>query len=743
MFCYAATVFVSAFLLFQVQPMAARFVLPWFGGTSLVWTTCMLFFQVTLVLGYAWAHIITRYLRPRQQWILHSLLMVAALATLPIRPGNEWKPPDGHMATFRVLLLLAISVGLPFLLVSTTGPLIQAWQSVTHPKRSPFRLFALSNAASLAALISYPLLYERYLTLDAQSWTWTAGFILFAVLVFISGYRFYSTCRQLPESSWRPKAATDGIEDTSIRKVPFVLWIVLPMLASVVLLATTNMMTQEIGAIPLLWIVPLSLYLLSFIICFDHQFWYIRLVFHPLFFGSVIFAVILLELGVSAPISIQVIGYSSLVFGASMCCHGELARLKPSPRHLTLFYLMVSIGGALGGVFVALIAPQLFPNYYEFPLGVLAAVLAVMFAYGWQVHGSMDKRSITSAGQREKHKTTVGNQWPELATFAFLLLVGLIVAGLAAFASWRMYEHDNHEDVLVQTRNEYGTLRVNDYENHRKLNNGRIQHGMQYKTKYWSQQPTTYYCPTSGLGRAIEFLRDSAPEYSNEGSLSFGAIGLGVGTICAWCKTGDYLCYYEINPRVVEIAHEHFTYLRDCPVVPEIRLGDARIQLELELARGEGRLYDVLIADAFSSDSIPVHLLTLESMAIYKQRLTDRGILAIHTSNRFLQLANVVHELANNLEMPCVFIDDDPTENSYSDSSWVLVTRNDAFINEMEVFGYASAWPDPDRVAFWTDNYASIMPLVKWDSSSGWWPEFLDDIGWKKEAAAAEPVEPK
>ncbi len=719
MYCYAATVFVSAFLLFQVQPMVARFVLPWFGGTSLVWTTCMLFFQVVLVLGYAYSHLVTRKLTPRHQWILHSIILGLALASLPIRPSGFWQPDDGYMATWRVLALLTVCVGLPFFLVSTTGPLIQVWQSVTHPNRSPFRLFALSNLASLLALVSYPLLYERYLSLDAQSWNWSAGFGLFAGLVFFAGYRFVATTAGMPDRI--PRGGSTHLPDPSqsafsasetIPAIQLAMWLVLPMLASIILLASTNLMTQEVGSIPFLWVLPLSLYLLSFIICFDHQRWYVRMIFFPLFFGSVLFSAVVLELGVEAPIAIQVAGYSLVCFGAAMCCHGELARLKPAPRHLTLFYLLIAIGGALGGVFVAIIAPRLLVNYYEFPVSVLLAVLLTLFAYGYQVRYQ----------ELQTNKDAV-----RLANFAFILFVGVLTALFAGMSCFRMYSDDRQEFVLLQTRNEYGTLTVKDYPSNRKLNNGQIEHGVQYKDRYWSTRPTTYYCPSSGLGRAIEYLRSSSRP---DTGLSFGAIGLGVGTICAWCEPGDYLCYYEINPRVEEISRTYFTYLDDCQADVVIRLGDARLQLQRELASGDARKYDVLIADAFSSDSIPIHLLTLEAFQIYQQRLSENGILAVHTSNRFLQLANVVRTLAGHLGFQCVYVDDDPDESVYNSSSWVLVTRDSQFVIEMESAGYTSRWPDARLSAFWTDDFSSIMPLVKWHSGRDWWNEFLHQMKW-------------
>jgi hypothetical protein len=701
--------------------MVARFVLPWFGGTSLVWTTCMLFFQVVLVLGYAWSHFITRRLSPRQQWLVQVVLLAVAMVMLPVRPDEYWKPSDGHMATLRVLGLLAACIGLPFFLVSTTGPLMQAWQSVTHPARSPFRLFALSNAASLLALLTYPLFYERYLPLDAQSWAWSAGFLLYGLLVFWTGWQFSRTASRLPEplqvatSEIADGDAKSGLESVgeALSFMRVALWLILPMLASVILLSSTNMMTQEVGAIPFLWVLPLSLYLLSFIICFDHQRWYARLLFFPGFFVAATFSAILLYVGVDAPISMQVLGYSAVVFGGSMCCHGELARLKPHPRHLTFFYLVISIGGALGGAFVALAAPRLFINYYEFPLAVLLAIVMTVFAFGFQVWGDNRQRRMSNLA---------------LARFAIVLFLGVLAGGATGVSLLAMYEDDTADTVIAQRRNEYGTLTVHQYESpdYRKLTNGRIEHGWQYMLPMWSRQPTSYYSPTSGVGVAVEYLRQSGARSPAGDSISFGVIGLGVGTICGWAERGDYICYYDINPQVVEISQTYFTYLRDCPAPVDIRLGDARLQLERELLEGTGRQYDLLIADAFSSDSIPIHLLTVEALEIYRKRLTDRGIMAIHTSNRFLELANIVRGIADHLGMHAVFIDDDPEDDNFNASSWVLVTNDEEFVRVMEADGLAAEWPGEGRTAFWTDDFSSIIPIVKWETGEGWWTDFLD-----------------
>ncbi len=738
---YAATIFVSAFLLFQVQPMVARFILPWFGGSSLVWTTCMLFFQSALVMGYAYSHFVTQRLSPRQQWILHSLLLGVAILLLPVKPTDYWKPLDGTLPTVRILALLAVSVGLPFFLLSTTGPLIQAWQSQTHPDRSPFRLFALSNLASLTALISYPFVFERYLTLNAQSWFWSIGFGLFAVSAWASGRLLVKS----PGSSERVNAAALGTEEPMEARpggLRVCLWLVLPMLASVQLLATTNLMTQEVGSLPFLWIVPLSLYLISFIICFDHERWYVRPVFFGIFLVAAVFSGFVLEAGVDVPIAMQVVGYSAVCFGASMCCHGELARIKPPARHLTMFYLLVAIGGALGGVVVAVLAPRIFKGYYEFQIGLIAAIVCCLIAYGIQIRA-----------------TDQGRKWDmvRLLTFAITLFVGLLAAYFVGTSLNTLVKSDNQDSVLLKTRSEYGTLTVKDFESYRKLNNGQIEHGFQFKDDFWRMKPTSYYGPDSGLGLAIEYLGDAARDRGQQDSqpgresgglprgIDIGAIGLGVGTVCSWCEPGDTLRYFEINPQVLDIALNQFWYVQDCAVEPEVVLGDARLQLEREVDREDPRRYDILIADAFSSDSIPVHLLTLESMQIYKQRLKAHGILAFHVSNRFLHLENVVKILAEELGMRVVLVEHDaPDDDSlYNSSSWVLVTQNEEFVSFMRgiVTEAEEDWPHEKYGARWTDDFSSIVPVIRWDDDATWLTEMLREKGWMAKAPQDDSVD--
>jgi len=741
MVLYAATIFVSAFLLFQVQPMVARFILPWFGGSSLVWTTCMLFFQSALVCGYAYAHLMNQRMKPRTQWISHMILLVAAICFLPIRPTDFWKPEDASMPTARILALLAVSVGLPFFLLSMTGPLLQSWQSKTHPDRSPYRLFALSNFASLAALISYPFLIERYMTVDAQSWMWSGGFALFALLAICTGARFAKVNVDEP-------VPVDVTTEKPARRQPisparWLLWMILPMLASIQLLATTNLMTQEIGSLPFLWIVPLSLYLISFIICFDHPRWFWRPFFYLLFFASAIASAFVLEAGAEVPILMQIIGYSAVCFGAAMCCHGELARSKPDNEHLTMFYLLISVGGALGGVFVAVIAPRIFVRYYEFQIGIIAAILFCLLAYGMQA-----ARQSLRNGQRSPDGPD-GEKVPQLRRrpwstvgFAVTLFAGLLVSFFVVTSVGTQWVGDNKDSIHLKSRNEYGTLTVKDFENYRKLTNGEIEHGFQFKGPDWINHPTSYYGPDSGLGIAIDFLHeDSLSDQARP--IDIGAIGLGVGTVCSWCEEQDTIRFFEINPDVLKVAENEFWYLEECLAKQtEVVLGDARLQLEREIARNDPRKYDVLVADAFSSDSIPVHLLTLESMEIYKQRMKPNGILAVHVSNRFLALENIVKVLADELGMKTVLVDDYPPKTSglYNSSSWVLVTNNAEFVDYATdpATDLRGKWPEARYTARWTDDFSSIVPVIKmnkdlkWFEDFEWFQELMEEKGWWK-----------
>jgi hypothetical protein len=715
---YAATIFVSAFLLFLVQPMVARFILPWFGGSSLVWTTCMLFFQVSLVFGYAYSHFITRRLTPTQQWGLHTLLLFLAVLLLPIKPYDYWKPTDSAFPTLRILTLLSVSVGLPFFLLATTGPLIQAWQGKTHPDRSPFRLFALSNFASLAALLSYPFFFERYFTLNAQSWAWSLTFFLFAILAFLSGRQF---CGGSDRSQQTEQAKNShDVKPAKIGWVRLTAWLLLPMLASIQLLATTNLMTQEIGSLPFLWIVPLSLYLISFVICFDHQRWYVRPLFFGLFFGAAIYSGFVLEAGIKASILAQVIGYTAVCFGASMCCHGELARMKPGVDHLTMFYLLIAIGGALGGLFVAVVAPQIFIGYYEFQLGMILVIVCALLAY---VIEYRSQNPSSEWGARTRCFSTV--------------LVGLVAVFFVGGSFATEWKRDHEDWVLHKSRNAYGTLKVSSFDTYVSLANGRTIHGMQPRGTQ-SKKPTSYYGPRSGLGLAIEWMRDKAKQDSHAG-IDFGAIGLGVGTICGWCEPHDTLRFFEINPAVQEIAQVYFTYLDSCSITPEIVLGDARLQLEREVNEEDARHYDVLIADAFFSDSIPIHLLTLESMQIYKSRLKPNGILAFHVSNRFLRLENIVKLLAREIGMDAVIVEDYPSDDSIYDSSkWVLVTQDLDFIGAIIDGDNDGDWPDEKTTARWTDDYASIVPVIRWEQNRSWLSDLLKTKGWAGDSPSAE-----
>jgi len=671
MILYAATIFLSAFLLFQVQPLIAKIILPWFGGTAGVWTICMLFFQLLLLAGYIYSHAYVRTRAPRRRH-LHIALLALAAATLPLAANAAWKPSGGENPTLLILGLLATTVGLPYFMLSTTGPLVQAWYARSHRGATPYRLFALSNLGSMLALVSYPLLVEPLMALGWQTALWSAGFVLFAL-----------TCALL---SWRSSGAEAELSGVESAEKPGpalqALWASLAACASALLLAFTSHMTLNIAAIPFLWVLPLALYLLSFVLCFEAAGWYRRWLFLPLLGAGI--AAVCVTLSRSNPSVWSLIPlYSATLFAACMVCHGELARSKPHPRYLTGFYLMLALGGALGGVLVGLVAPAVFEDIYELPIAMLALCVLV------------------SAALLRDRSSLLHGRWGSAARVVLLVLI--VALGVVLV---RIYGVES-ADARVTSRNFYGVLNVRDSgegpEAMRVLSHGTIIHGKQFLDPGRRHWPTSYYGMTSGIGLALI-------DKQAQGHLRVGVVGLGAGTLAAYGRHGDVFRFYDINPTVVELARSEFSFLADSPALIEVALGDARLSLEREPAQH----FDILALDAFSSDSIPVHLLTAEAFAIYLHHLKPQGILAVHISNRYLDLVPVVQQAARHLslELRRVENDDDDDAGVYR-SEWILLSLSPRAFE-------ASLWKDAEGpteevrpIRLWTDDYSDLYRILR------------------------------
>jgi SAM-dependent methyltransferase len=670
MLLYAYTIFTSAFLLFLVQPVIAKMILPWFGGSASVWTTCMLFFQGVLLLGYLYSHWAVRTLKPKTQLWVHVGLLALSLAALPIAPSASWKPAGAEDPTFRIWGLLSVSVGLPYFLLSTTGPLIQAWYARTHHQAVPYRLFALSNLGSMLALLGYPVVIEPFVTSRNQALFWTGGYVLFTLLCAGAAWRASRADVQESAGSSRGDAGDGRAPWTSVA-----LWIALPACASLMLLAVTNYMCQDVASIPFLWVVPLALYLLSFILCFEREGWYRPRVYEWLL-AAAIGGMCYLYYGRDSDIPLRwvIVAFSAGLFVCCMFCHGEVARRKPAVRHLTFFYLMISLGGAVGSMLVALVAPRVFRAYYELPVGlVLCAVLALI----------VNRR--------------------DSVIYYSLISAALVMGFYMVKQSRQMYSNN-----ILMVRNFYGALAVaeegspGEPEALRKLIHGTINHGQEFLDPERRRWPTTYYAPNSGVGVAIEHNRHSGQRV--------GVIGLGTGTLATYGRPGDYYRFYEINPLVIDIAHSYFFFLQDSQAKVDVALGDARLSLEREPPQN----FDVLAVDAFSSDSIPVHLLTLEAFQIYFRHLRPDGVLAVHVSNRYLDLKPVVRNLADRLGRSCVLID---TEDGEGDgtfgSTWVLVTSNQRFLEDPDVKAESKEVPPRPDLPLWTDDYSNLFRILK------------------------------
>jgi len=659
-FLYGTTIFLSAFLLFLVQPIFAKLILPWFGGSSAVWTTCLVFFQTALLFGYLYAHLLTRRWNAHRQAWVHCALLATALLLLPVMPGERWKPAGAGDPAWQILGMLTAVLGLPYFLLSATSPLLQKW--LARDGSQPYRLFALSNVGALLALASYPLWIEPRIATRAQDLWWSAGFAAFAVLCGVAAWL------------GRPRADAGVAIETEAEPQSGIPWLVLAAAGSMMLVSTTNQLTQNVAAVPFLWILPLGVYLLSFIICFESPRWYQRGLFLRLLavaLGSLAYA--LYDVQVSVAIAVAIPLFTLGLFIICMFCHGELSRLKPGTGRLTTYYLMIALGGALGAILAGLIAPRVFTGIHEFPVSLfLVAALAL-----WV-------------------------NWREGLTPRLLWLTvsaAMMVALIAEIHSYR-------KDAVVMTRSFYGSLRVVESVRGggetRTLYHGIVQHGAQYLDAAKRDQPTTYFVPESGAGLALRFCC--------EGPKRVGIIGLGAGTLAAYGKPGDTFQFYEINQQVIELAKSYFTFLSDSKAAITIVTGDARLSLERE----NGPLYDVFLADAFSGDAIPVHLLTREAFDLYLRHLKPAGILAVHISNQYLDLAPVVGQLAavRGLIARVVHVARDDAR-LYSQSDWILMTRDGAFFARPEIASAAKTIEPRPGLRLWTDDYNNLLQVLK------------------------------
>lgn len=750
---YAATIFLSAFLLFEVQLIIGKYILPFFGGAAAVWILCLLFFQVLLLVGYTYAHVVSRLPRLPSQGKTHAGVLLGCLVVFvtfwarwetPLTPGLEWMPRPDTNPVWKIFELLAITVALPFLILSTTGPLLQSWHSRCYPDKTPYSLYALSNAGSLLGVLCYPFLVEWTLTTHHQASVWS---ICFAFFVLLSG----AIALQLPRISSPVATPASALPDSARAPKPrsYLMWFALSTCSSVMLLATTNFLCQDIAAIPLLWVLPLGLYLASFILTFASSRWYSRALFWPLYS-------IVLGLGLKAAYQMQtasalrgIATFSGVLLVVCMICHGELARSKPVVRHLTSFYLMIATGGAAGAIFVALIASQIFRGFWEFPIALLGCGFLLFMAYALE-----DPRAELRAGvwavslailiaflvphlavlipMAESSRLLSNQSYVAIAALVVLALFFLVrprstgpgrvlreghfpwqpaaVLGLFGLFGVIAYGHTllGANYVLLQERNFFGVKYVIDGMNSVWLQSGNIVHGGELKDPKRRNTPTFYYEKSSGVG----LLLDNYPRQGSRlaGGLRVGLVGLGVGTLASYGQRQDQFRFYEIDPAVIHLstgAGAYFHFVQDSRAAVTIIPGDARLSLQGEAARGELQDFDVLALDAFSGDAIPVHLLTREALGLYLRHLHGPdSVIAFHITNRYVDLRSVVQALCDFYHLHAVEVQD-------TNALWVLASQNPAMLRLPHLAEHAPPVVLLRKPVLWTDDYSNLFAVLQ------------------------------
>ena len=752
-FRYGLTICCGAFLLFQVQLILGKYILPWFGGTPAVWTTCMLLFQLLLLGGYLYAHLLSTKLNAQTQMIVHVIMLglsvsLIALGALfwktPLLPGPSWRPISSDFPVSHILRLLLVAVGLPFLCLSASAPLLQSWFARAYPGKSPYRLYALSNIGSLLGLVTYPFAVEPGFRLHVPAWLWSAAYML-----FFAG--LIACAMDIKRSALPASPAAEFEEAIEPSGSVQILWFLLPAFASLMLLATTNLMCQEVAVVPFLWVLPLNLYLISFIVCFDNPKWYRREIFHVLLVVSLPLAILVLLSSINAPVVRQVSLLGVVLFACCMVCHGELARLKPHPSHLTRFYLLISAGGAAGGMFVALAAPRIFRGFWEFHVGLIGCVLLGILAiardreswwyrnkpylgsaillgllmapeflwrysgladiqsamYRWHYYPILTVLAIWAAFVAIRHR----NGQPSFRRINSAQLACIVIVVALAAALYGQVQFDKLREVR-RDRNFYACLLIRRSALHTiELRHGQTSHGSQSSDQ--PTEPTSYYARHGGIG----LFMGAKAACTSPCPIRYGIIGMGVGTLSAYGRPGDAFRFYELNPQVIGYStgpQPYFTYIRDSPAKIEIVPGDARLSLEREFSESGSQKFDVLIVDAFSSDSIPLHLLTQEAIEIYLEHLRGPdSVLVFHISNRMLDLSPVVAALAAHNHLAAVRLHKPHGADMADKRDWILLSRDPNALAIGSLQGHLDSLPPPDPTMLWTDDFSNLFRVLR------------------------------
>lgn len=716
---FVCTAFLSAALLFLSEPMIAKLLLPLFGGSPAVWNTCMVFFQTTLLLGYAYAHYSIKGMGLKFQPWLHSGLMLMPLVVLPLVLPVWAKSSAYELPITQIIAILIVTIGAPFFILGTSGPLLQRWFAATnHPKaHRPYFLYAASNFGSFVALFSYPLVVEPNLSLESQSRIWSTGYVIFVILMLVCMILLFRYRQPLLKRNKTEKKAI------ALSWKLRLTWLILSFLPSSLMLGVTTHVSRDVAAVPLLWVIPLALYLLTFVLVFSTS-KPLRLVEKVAPFAA---AGLFIESAVlTMPIYLPRIFVASIhfaIFGLiAFIAHGRLADGRPEPARLTEFYLWVAAGGMLGGIFNSLIAPIVFNSVYEFPLALLLAVPATLVVKNLMKQENYSPKSLLLILAPGALYIGVSAVFliPSNDSKSIIILCAEIIASIAVFRLY-LYRPWSYaagmlpllilplvllarQQNLFMTRTFYGIIKVSEIGNMRVLVHGGTQHGSQHSDASMASEPTTYYNRKGPLGDALGACRELSE------CRQVGVLGLGVGTLAAYGRAGDNITFYEIDPEIIKIAYDSrfFSYLKDSKAGINIVTGDGRLSLERTI-----NTYDILIIDAFSADAIPTHLLTREAIQLYQTKLNEHGLLIIHISNRYLKLEPILKALADDQALEAIHRYDSGqgSNSAHLPSQWVVLAKNQ---DDLVGFDQYSGWqPLQGRdVRVWTDNYSNILDAL-------------------------------